>query len=110
MAIHQLYQREPSFKLKVKDVLELRECYGGEVTLDQVVRHIQGKKTHKCPKCGGTGTVSVRYNAYPQGLPDSGWVEDWQYKSVECDLCKGEGYTEEEYRPRMIQDGWEAVK
>lgn len=44
---------------------------------------------------------------YPSGLPDSGWVEDWRYREVKCDLCNGEGYTEHEYKPKMIQDGWE---
>lgn len=58
----------------------------------------------ECERCG---KVSVRYNAYPSGLPDSGWVEDWKYKDIECDLCHGEGYTEHEYKPRMVQDGWE---
>lgn len=24
-----------------------------------------------------------------------------------CDLCNGEGYTEHQYKPKMIQDGWE---
>lgn len=26
---------------------------------------------------------------------------------VTCDLCNGEGYTEKEYKPKMVQDGWE---
>lgn len=107
MAIHKLYQKEPSFRLTVANALELRDCYGGEVTLDQVVAHIQGNKIYKCPKCDGKGTVSVKYNAYPRGLPDSDWVEDWKYKDVICDLCGGEGYTEHKFKPKMVQDGWE---
>lgn len=110
MAIRKLYQKEPSFKLKVKDAIELRACYGGNTTLDEVVSHIQGNKIHMCPKCYGTGQVLRRYNAYPKGLPDSGWVEDWKYENITCDLCKGDGYTEVEYQPRMVQDGWEAVE
>lgn len=113
MAIRKLYQKEPSFKIKINELLELRDCYGGEVTLDQIIKHVQdirGNRIYKCPKYGGTGYVSVKYNAYPPGLPDSGWVEDWQYKDVECDLCQGEGYTAKEYRPKMVQDGWEAVE
>lgn len=107
MAIRKLYQQEPSFKLTVAQVLELRDCYGGEVTIDQLVKHIQGKKIHKCPKCNGTGVNKVKYNAYPTVLPDSGFVHDWKYKYVSCDLCNGEGYTEHEYKPKMVQDGWE---
>lgn len=110
MAIRKLYQREPSFGLKIKDVLELRDCYGGEVTLDQVVAHIQGNKTHKCPKCKGLGYTVEEYNKYPTGLPDSGWVYEPGYRNITCDLCHGEGYTEQEFKPRMVQDGWEAVE
>ena len=80
MAIHKLYQREPSFGLTIKNALELRDCYGGEVTLDQVVAHIQGNKTHKCPKCNGLGYTVKEYNKYPTGLPDSGWVYEPGYK------------------------------
>lgn len=107
MAIHNLYQKEPGFKLTVGMVLELKECYGGETTIDQLVKHIQKNKIHKCPKCNGSGTIRQKYNAYPTGLPDSGWVEDWQYKNITCDLCNGEGYTCHEYKPKMVQDGWE---
>ena len=60
-----------------------------------------------CPKCKGRGYVSKRYNAYPSGLPDSGWVDDWKKTDVECDLCKGHGWTEKEWKPKMVQDGWE---
>ena len=93
--------------MKVNEAINLSKAYGEKTTLGEFVKIIQENKIHTCPKCNGTGTVSVKYNAYPSGLPDSGWVEDWKYKEVECDLCKGEGYTEHEYKPKMIQDGWE---
>lgn len=93
--------------MKTCVAIELAEKYGRNTTLGDLVRKIQGNKIYRCPKCNGSGKVNVRYNAYPSGLPDSGWVEDWKYKDIECDLCHGEGYTEHEYKPRMIQDGWE---
>ena len=81
--------------------------YGKDTTLGELVKKIQGNKIYKCPKCGGSGYISKRYNAYPSGLPDGGWVEVWKWKEIDCDLCKGEGYTEHEYKPRIVQDGWE---
>lgn len=96
--------------MRVNEVIELCEKYGKNTTLEQLRKKIQGNKIHKCPKCDGKGTVSVRYNAYPLGLPDSGWVEDWRYKDIICDLCNGEGYTENEFKPKMVQEGWEEVK
>lgn len=33
--------------------------------------------------------------------------EQLKERKVTCDLCNGEGYTEHEYKPRMVQDGWE---
>lgn len=91
--------------MKAREAIELMEKYGAETTLGEMVKIVQGNKIHKCPKCNGRGDVSIRYNAYPSGMPDSGWVEDWKYKNVECDLCHGEGYTEHEYKPKMVQDG-----
>ena len=31
----------------------------------------------------------------------------YEETKVTCDLCNGEGYTEKEYKPKMVQDGWE---
>ncbi|WP_291567068.1 MULTISPECIES: hypothetical protein [unclassified Clostridium] len=95
--------------IKIKDIKNLIKQYEGETTLNDLLKKIQKNKIHKCPKCKGEGENIVKYNAYPKGLPDSRWVEDWKYKNVECDLCNGEGYTEKEYKPRMIQQGWETV-
>lgn len=89
--------------MKIKDVIELSERYGNNTTLAELARKIQGKKIHKCPKCGGSGTITKEVNV----------AEYWEccerlvYRTFECDLCKGEGYTEKEYKPRMVQDGWE---
>lgn len=93
--------------MKIHEVKTLISTYGEDATLSDVLKIVQGNKIHRCPKCKGAGKVSIRYNAYPSGLPDSGWVQDWKYKDIDCDLCGGEGYTEREYRPRMVQDGWE---
>ena len=57
---------------------------------------------HKCPKCAGTGTNTITYNAYPSGFPDSGWAEDMKNKNVTCDLCNGFGYTERKFEPVVV--------
>ena len=93
--------------MKIKDVKELVDAYGPDLTLGEMLKKIQGNKIHKCPKCNGQGFIRVEYNGYPRGLPDSGWVYEAAYKNVECDLCKGEGYTDREYKPKMVQAGWE---
>lgn len=96
--------------MKICAIKNLISLYGKDTTLNDVLKNIQKNKIYKCPKCNGEGSIIVRYNAYPSGLPDSGFVEDWQYKNVECDLCHGEGYTDKEYIPKMIQDGWEVKR
>lgn len=93
--------------MKINEVKNLIFTYGADITLGELLERVQGIRTHKCPKCDGKGKLQHKYNAYPSGLPDSGWVEEWKYKTVDCDLCNGEGYTVKEYVPKMIQDGWE---
>lgn len=93
--------------MKINEVKGLIEQYGEKATLGEILRKVQGNKIFKCPKCDGIGYVTVEYNCYPSGLPDSGWVYQPGYKNKKCNLCKGEGYTSHEYKPKMIQDGWE---
>ncbi len=89
--------------MKVKEAIALMKEYGAKTTLGEVVKKVQGNKIHKCPKCGGTGTVTKKRNKAQY------WecCDDWEYYEIMCDLCNGDGYTEHEYKPKMIQDGWE---
>lgn len=89
--------------MKIYEAISLMKDYGENATLGEVVKKIQGKKIHKCPKCGGTGKVTKRRNKAQYWECCDNWVE---YEEI-CSLCNGEGYTEHEYKPRMIQDGWE---
>lgn len=93
--------------MKINEVKNLVDRYGADVTLGQLLVKIQGNKIYECPKCRGKGFVTIEYNGYPDGLPDSGYVYMAAYKDEECDLCKGIGYTEHKMKPKMIQDGWE---
>ena len=96
--------------MKIKNIKDLIAEYSGDLTLNQILEYELNKTPFKCPKCNGCGYVEERYNAYPSGMPDSGWVIDWKYRKVECDLCKGHGYTTTEYVPKMVQDGWQTKK
>lgn len=89
--------------MKVCDALSLAMSYGENTTLGDLARKIQGNKIHKCPKCDGRGRITARRNKAQY------WecCDDWEYYTVDCDLCQGEGYTEHEYKPKMVQEGWE---
>ena len=88
--------------MKIYEAICLRDTYGGETTLDDLVKRMQGNKIHRCPKCGGSGTTIKRVNRAQY------WecCDDYKEIEVTCDLCNGEGYTEKIYKPRMVQDGW----
>ena len=88
--------------MKIHEVIRLRNVYGGETTLNDLVNLIQGNKIHRCPKCGGSGTTIKRVNRAQY------WecCDDYKEIHVTCDLCNGEGYTEKIYKPKMVQDGW----
>lgn len=97
-------------KIMTCDIVNLIKIFGEDTTLKQVLLTVSGGRKYKCPKCNGAGKITVKYNGYPSGLPDSGFVYEAAFKDIECDICKGEGYTREEYKPKYIQDGFEAVK
>lgn len=50
----------------------------------------------KCFCCKGTGNESYEHRTpYPEGLPDSGWVEDLiETRTRKCTRCDGTGYVE----------------
>lgn len=96
--------------MKIREVVALCEQYGENTTLGEILRNVQGRKKYICPKCKGTGIITVEYNGYPNGLPDSGWVYEAAYRKEECDLCKGEGYTGKLMKPHMVQEGWEEAE
>lgn len=88
--------------IKINDVISLCEIYGSNTTLGDLARKIKGNKVYKCPKCNGIGYTTVKNNNYSWRTSPSN-----MYKDVICDLCGGDGYTEHEYKPKMIQNGWE---
>lgn len=89
--------------MKIHEAFSLMKDYGENTTLGDLVKKVQGKRIHKCPKCNGTGRLTKRKNTAQY------WecCDNWEYYDVQCDLCNGEGYTEHQYKPKMIQDGWE---
>lgn len=90
-------------ELKIPDLVWLNNEHGSNQTLGGLLAEKMNKLPHRCPKCNGHAGAQVRYNAYPSNLPDSGWVDDWKYKWVDCDLCKGEGYTAQELVAKPVQ-------
>lgn len=76
-------------------------------TFDNKLECIHHEGNYMCPKCKGEGIVKEKYNAYPSGLPDSGWVDDWKFKDVGCNVCNGKGYTERKLKPIIKTVGYE---
>ena len=96
-------------KGEIQKIYTLAGKFGPSITLQEIIDNFRSIYNYKCPKCNGTGFIEVEYNAYPEGLPDSGFVYEKAYKHEDCDLCNGIGYTKDKYQPRMIQDGWEKI-
>jgi DnaJ-class molecular chaperone len=86
--------------LKVTDIVSLIGVYGENTTLGDIFDKVANGRIHKCPKCNGVGYVTTKYYRHFEVFE----TED------ECDLCDGQGYTKEEYTPKMVQDGWEVKK
>lgn len=88
---------------KINDIKTLIKVYGESATLKDVLKKVQGDRKYKCPKCGGSGEITTRKNVAKY------WecCDRYECYSTKCDLCNGEGYTEHEYKPKMVQDGWQ---
>lgn len=58
-----------------------------------------------CPQCKSNGKVKVMVKTpYPRGLPDSDYYEFTEKEEeVECDLCKGVGFTTPKKRDAFIK-------
>ncbi|MBO0486311.1 hypothetical protein [Vagococcus fluvialis] len=93
--------------MRKKEIIDLANKLGGDRTLNQIIEEY--KLPFECPQCKGQGIYSKEtIKRYPSGLPDSGWVPDEiVYVSTECELCNGHGWTGTEYKPKLVQDGWE---
>lgn len=83
----------------------VRQKFGNVINVAELIKQ-RYKDLHKCPQCNGLGYVVEEYNAYPHNLPDSGWVYQPGFRKSECDLCKGVGFTKEEFVPNIVQQGW----
>jgi DnaJ-class molecular chaperone len=82
--------------MKIHELKRIIDIYG-DVKISEAIKSYG--RPYTCPKCNGDGVKKVTYNAYPSGLPDSGWVEDIRTRDIGCDLCEGHGYTEKELKP-----------
>lgn len=96
-----------SVELKILDDVITSQAYiiekylekYGNISLESLIRKLQGKRVHECPQCNGKGEM-VRH-VYNRS--------EYTSKNIyfKCDLCEGYGYTEQEKKPRMVQIGWD---
>lgn len=86
-------------------VRDLMRRYGDQARLVDILNGFR-PIGFKCPQCEGRGVIDETYNAYPPGLPDSGWGYREGHRDVKCPLCDGTGAVPKKMKPHMVQDGW----
>ena len=93
--------------MKAYEVKQMIREYSATATLEEIFESFE--RPFECPQCKGTGFYQKKVVVpYPSGLPDSGWVPDSiEYRRTECELCDGHGWAAKEYKPKMVQDGWQ---
>ncbi|MEI5994799.1 hypothetical protein [Candidatus Enterococcus mansonii] len=96
--------------MKAYEVKKMMSDYSANATLKEIFEDCG--RPYKCPQCKGSGFYQKKIRVpYPSGLPDSGWVPDTiEYKRTECELCDGHGWATKEYKPKMVQEGWEDIE
>ena len=104
-SIHPYHHVDPEW---VKTLSAILASYGNHPDIEALLKNAKGNKIHRCPQCHGNGYIEEEYNAYPDNLPDSGWVEDIRTRKKTCPLCEGEGWTDVEYveKTRVVHEAW----
>lgn len=92
--------------MKVHELESLINQYG-DIKFSELITKLKRDRIHECPACKGYGYTQEKYDAYPSGLPDSGWATDYQYRNVDCKVCNGFGYTNKELKPITKIVGYE---
>lgn len=94
---------------RIRELKHLQRVYGDNMPLSFIVDKLLCGRIYECPNCNTTGKEMKEIRIpYPLGYPDSGWVPDRiEHKQVDCSLCNGYGYNNKEYKPKMVQNGWE---
>jgi hypothetical protein len=83
------------------ELASLMKTYNPNTTLKQLMELMFGELRFICPKCSGKGGRQVENTLY-----NSGGMGDGTFSWCDCNLCKGEGYTEKEYKPTVEITGY----
>ena len=75
LTANSIYYTDEYYEIKA-----FAEKYGYEVELAPLLEKYKKARGYVCPSCLGKGTICEKYNAYPSGLPDSLFGEDWRYR------------------------------
>lgn len=91
--------------MKAFEIKALEKEYGSEATLEQVFELLE--RPYQCPQCNGAAVCCKPSpkNTFLGKLLNQA-VESEQVLSA-CELCDGQGWTEKEFVPKLIQAGWE---
>lgn len=90
---------------EIKDLQKAISRFGGKVPL-QLLLDENLAKMHTCPLCKGKGIEEkIEYDYMSHRNSPSYGTE--RRATVQCSLCEGIGKTEREYKPKMVQQGWE---
>lgn len=91
--------------MKAFEIKALEKEFGSEATLEQVFECL--KRPYQCPKCNGS---AVYYKPRSKNTFLERVLNQKQKPEellAPCELCGGQGWTEKEFVPKLIQAGWE---
>lgn len=88
--------------MNIKQIENLVNQYGENVTLGMLLEHLKKQYPDMCPECQGQGTIRTKVRDACHGYWEA------EYRTHKCEKCNGMGYLYRRLQPymRLNADGY----
>lgn len=82
-------------ELKLYQIKQLIKHYGSNTTLQEIFNKCIQNTPYQCPQCEGEGGKYIKRQDFDNPHDVISYISEF----IECDVCKGHGYTAKRLKP-----------